>query len=66
MTLPAISSVKHEKGLLDWLPHRKEVGFWEPIVIWDEDPMQKKTRVELEHLRIVGIQAGSRFVVQET
>jgi hypothetical protein len=55
---------EREKGLLEWIPHGKEAGFWEPIVIWDKDPTQRKTRVQLEDLIIIGIQARSRFVVQ--
>ncbi len=56
---------ERERGLLDWVSHRREVGFWEPIVIWDKDPTQRKTRVQLEDLRIIGIQVRSRFVIQE-
>ena len=57
---------EHEKGLLEWVPHGKEVGFWEPIVIWDRDPKQRNTRVQLEDLIIVGLQARSRFLIQTT
>jgi hypothetical protein len=54
---------EREIGLLEWAPHTKELGFWQPIVVWDDDPERRETIVRLEHVRIIGIQAGSRFVL---
>lgn len=53
-----------EVGILDWVPHVKDTGFWSPVVVWDNDPKKRRTSVRLEQIKLLGIEALSRFVLQ--
>ncbi len=56
---------KNDRGILYWLPHATEVGFWQPLVVWDKDTARRKTVVQLEDVRVVGMEADSRFLLQD-
>jgi hypothetical protein len=52
-----------EKGILKWVNHPTEIGFWKPMVLWDGDSGQRYREVSLANLRIIGIEHLDRRVI---
>jgi hypothetical protein len=46
---------KGDLGVLSWLPHETVLGFWMPVVTWDDDEAAAARGVNFLSIEVVGI-----------
>lgn len=49
---------KGEVGVLSWHEHRDHPDYYQPLIVWDNDPAKAKRPILLTGFEFIGIQIG--------